>query len=129
MIYIIDTYAWIEYFSNSKKGIVLKDLFESQKDKFVTMECCIAELKGYCLKNNLDFRKAYSVVRSNSVVLPVMFDQWVSAAEIKFELRKSIQHFGLIDAILVAKQKELKCRVVSGDPHFRSLSNVVYIGE
>ena len=70
----------------------------------------------------------YEIIKINSIILPVLRTTWIEAAGIKHELRKKIKHFGLIDAILVAKQKELKCKVISGDPHFKSLSNVLYIG-
>jgi predicted nucleic acid-binding protein len=129
MLYIVDTYAWIEYFSGSKQGSILKKLFEDQKNKFITMECCIAELVGYSLKNNIDFRKIHTIVKTNSVILPVLTDHWIEAAKTRYELRKKIDAFGMIDAILVAKQKELKCKIISGDSHFKKLNNIEYIGE
>ena len=128
MICIIDTYAWIEYLRGSKQGAVLKRLLDAGKDKFITMECCLAEMKGYSLKNNVDFIKIYRIMKANSIILPVLTKGWVEAAEVRHELRKKVANFGLIDAILVAKQKELRCKVISGDPHFKSLKNIVYIG-
>ena len=129
MIYIIDTYAWIEYFKGSNQGDTLKRLFENKNSRFITMECCIAELRGYCLKNSIEFNQLYDVVKKNSVMLPVLREYWIKAAKIKFEMRKTRAHFGLIDSILVAKQEEMKCSIVSGDPHFKGLKNVVYDGE
>ena len=121
MIHIIDTYAWIEYFKGSKQGLIVKKLLENSKNKFITMECCLSELRGFCFKNNLDFSKIYDIVRKNSIILPVMRDIWIIAAKIKFELRKTIKNFGLIDSILIAKQQELKCKIISGDHHFKKL--------
>jgi len=128
MIYIIDTYAWIEYIEGSDEALKLKHLFLNQNNKFITMECCIAELYGFCLKKNIDFSKILDTVKNSSIILPVMMDTWISAAKIRYELRKNIPHFGLVDSILVAKQKELKCKVISGDPHFKTLKNIEYIG-
>ena len=129
MIYIVDSWAWIEYFIGSSGGFALKRLLENKNNKFVTMECCIAELVGYCLKNKLEFSKLYIIIKKNSIVLPVMVDNWIAAAKIKFELRKEIENFGLIDSILISKQKELKCKIISGDSHFKTLSNVVYLNQ
>jgi predicted nucleic acid-binding protein len=128
MIYIIDTYAWIEYINGSNKALILKRLFQNPNNKFITMECCIAELAGFSLKKNLNFEKIFELVKTNSIILPVLTKNWIEAAKIRSELRKKIQHFGLIDAILVSKQKELKSKVISGDPHFKTLKNIVYIG-
>ena len=77
MIYIIDTYAWIEYFKGSKQGVVLKNLLDAGEDKFITMECCLAELRGHSLREKMDFKDAYEIVRSNSVILPVLRSTWV----------------------------------------------------
>lgn len=44
-------------------------------------------------------------------------------------LRKKSKDFGLIDSILVSKQNELKCKIVSGGKHFDGLKNVVWVGE
>ncbi len=128
MIYIIDTYAWIEYFRGYKHGEILKKLFENVNNKFVTMECCLAELRGYCLKQDLDFNQMYSIVKHNSIILPVLIYHWINAAKIRFETRKKIKNFGLIDSILLAKQEEIKCKLISGDYHFKNLKNIVYIG-
>ena len=129
MIYIIDTYAWVEYINGSNKALVLKTLLGNAGNKVITMECCLAELAGFCLKKKVDFKRIFELVKTNSIILPVLTKDWVEAAKIRFELRKEIANFGLVDAILVSKQKELKAKIVSGDPHFKSLKNVVYIGD
>ena len=62
-------------------------------------------------------------------MLPVQIDIWLKAAETKYEIRKKIKDFGLIDAILVAKQNELDCMLISGDEHFKNMKKVVYVGD
>ena len=128
MIYIIDTHSWIEYFIGSKYGSILKKIIDNKNNKFITMECSLAELWGYCSKNNVVFSRIYNIVKKNSFVLPVLAYHWIEAAKIRFETRKKVRDFGLIDSILVSKQNELKCMIVSGDSHFKTLKNVVYIG-
>jgi len=119
MNYIIDSYAWVEYFIGSKKGEVLKKLFSEDKNKFFTAECCLAEIKGWVLKNNYDFNELYKIITSNSSVLPLNEDDWIKAAEERFAQRKSQKDFGFIDSIILVKQKELNCKVISGDKHFK----------
>ena len=127
MIYIIDSWAWIEYFTGSKAGLILKKLFSNDSYKFITMECTVSELRSYCLRTGMDFNGMYNSLKRNSIILPVLLDHWLEAAEIRHEMRKKAKDFGLIDAILVAKQNEMKYHIVSGDPHFKGLKNVVYI--
>ena len=128
MIHIVDSWAWIEYFIGSKGGMILKKLLDNKNYKFITMECSISELKSYCLRTENNFDKMYDIVKKNSIILPVLTSHWLNAAKIRFEIRKKVKDFGLIDSILVAKQNEIKCAIVSGDSHFKSLKNVIYIG-
>ena len=128
MIYIVDTWAWIEYFIGSKEGLILKKLLGNKNNKLISMECTASELKIYCLRANEDFSRMYNALKRNSVIWPVLTNNWLDAAEIRHETRKKVKDFGLIDSILVAKQNELKCMIVSGDEHFKGLRNVVYIG-
>ena len=65
----------------------------------------------------------------NTVIFPVLRPQWIDAAKIRHDIRKIKPKFGLIDAILVAKQRELKCKIISGDYDFKNLKDVVYIGD
>ena len=127
VVFIIDTYAWIEYLNGTIKGEILRRLFLNMGNKFITIECCLAELKGYCLKNNLNFDKMQSAVKKNSAIFPVLREHWLDAAEIKSEMRKKFKDFGLIDSILIARQKELNCKIISGEKHFKDLKDVVYI--
>lgn len=129
MIYLVDSWAWVEYFTGSDAGLILKRLLDKKRHKFITMECTVSELKSYCLRNGRDFSQMYTVLKRNSVILPVLTSHWLKAAEIRHETRKKIGDFGLIDAILVAKQNELKCKVISGDLHFKNLKNAVYIAK
>ena len=125
--YILDTYAWIEYLIGSKKGEIVRRLFQNQENQFLSLECSLSELKGWTLRENKDFTELYSIVKANSHIEAVHLQDWLAAAEIKSEMRKTMKDFGLIDALLIAKQKRYNCKIVSGDPHFENLQNVVYI--
>ncbi len=126
--YILDTYAWIEYFIGSRKGIIVKKILENNQNTFTILENCIAELCGWCLKERVDFGKSLSTVRSCSSIEPVNFNNWIQAARIKWEKRKRVKDFGLMDAIILAKQKELKCKIITGDRHFKNQKDVVFLG-
>ena len=99
MIYIIDSWAWIEYFIGSKAGLVLKKLLDNNNHKFITMECTAGELKSYCLRTDKDFIKMNGILRRNSIILPVLSHNWLEAAKIRHEIRKKVKDFGLMYAI------------------------------
>jgi len=125
---IIDSYAWVEYFNGSEKGEVLRKLFLSESNSFFTVECCLAEIKGWALRESQDFYKLVRVIRANSEVLEMSEQDWIDAAVERFEQRKKQRDFGMFDAAILVKQKDLRCKVISGDKHFRDLKNVVFLG-
>lgn len=127
MLHIIDSYAWIEYFIGSDKGDVLRKLFLDANNKFITVECCLAEIKGWSIKNKEDFNRFFRIVRANSYIVTVTEHNWISAADERFEQRKRQRDFGLIDSIILVKQKEFNCKIISGDKHFKGLRNVLFL--
>lgn len=128
MLYIVDTYAWIEYFIGSKKGEILRKLLLDGKNQFLTVECCLAEIMGWTLINNQDFDKLFKVIRGNSRIIQLTEHDWIDSGKERFGQRKLQKDFGLIDAAILVKQKEFNCKLVSGDKHFKNLEKVVFIG-
>lgn len=127
MICIIDSYAWVEYFMGSQKGEVLKKLFLDEKNRFYTVECCLAEIRGWALKNNQDFNQLFKIIRANSAVLPLTEYNWIDAGKERFEQRKTQKDFGLIDTVILIKQKELNCKIITGDKHFKNIGDVIFL--
>jgi len=128
MLYVIDSYAWVEYFIGSDKGKLLKKLFLDEKNNFLTIECCLAEIKGWALKNNKDFDDLFTIIRANSRILSLTEHNWIDSGEVRFEQRKSQRDFGLIDAVILVKQKELNCKLITGDKHFKGMKSIVFLG-
>lgn len=127
MLYIIDTYAWVEYLTGSEKGKKVREMLEDSRSRFITIECCLAELNGWSMKNRIDFQGVLKVVEINSEILPVSRDEWINAAIIKSEMARSIKDFGLVDALLIAKQKKLNCRIITADLHFKNLKGIEFL--
>src|SRR3989338_3130902 len=127
MLYIIDSYAWVEYFIGSQKGKIMQALFLESENKFMTVDCCLAEIKCWSLKQKHDFEELFKVIRANSHIISLTEHNWIKAGEKRHELRKSRKGFGLIDATLLIKQAELNCSIISGDPHFKGLPKIKFL--
>lgn len=127
MIYFIDSYAWIEYFIGSAKGDILKKLLQDERNRFGTIECCLAEVRGWALNNNQDFDSLFKIIRANSEIITLTEHDWIDAGKERFEQRKTQKDFGLIDATLLVKQKEFNCKIISGDKHFAHLKDIVFL--
>ena len=124
-VYLIDTYAWVEYFTGSKRGEKVKNIIEDQNNVILTPECCLAEIKGWAIRESMDFEELYSIMRKVSDVRCILTRDWLDAAAIRSELRK--KGFGMMDALIIAQQKRVGCKVVSGDPQFEDLKDVIFI--
>lgn len=123
----IDSYAWIEYLKGSEKGIQAKKFIDNFENELFTLDVCLAEIKFWTLSENLQFDSFVDIIRANSTIIETFSNDWLKAAEIKFEKRKKIKDFGLIDALIVGKSQELKTKILTGDKHFKNEKEVVLI--
>lgn len=126
-VYILDTYAWVEYFIGSDKGEVVRKLLENDNNIIITPECVLAELKGWAIRENIDFEELYQIVRKVSDIQCLTTNDWLNAAFIRSEMRKTMKDFGMMDALIAAQQKRFDCKVVSGDPHFEYIKNTIFL--
>lgn len=127
MKYLVDSYAWIEYFIASKKGEKMILLFSDERNSFLIIDACLAEIKGWSLKNHHDFEELYKIIKSNSEIISLSEKDWINAGKLRFEERKIKNDFGLIDSAILLKQKELDCYVISGDKHFKDKKKIIFL--
>jgi predicted nucleic acid-binding protein len=128
MRYVIDSYAWIEYFMGSKKGEAVKAIVENSEEK-ITPTICLAEVYAKTLKVEspelAEKQKAFIKEKSALVFLDESIA--VEAARINVRLKKEIDGWGLADSIVYATAIVKKAEVVTGDAHFKKLPNVLFI--
>jgi len=63
--YLLDTYAWIEYFLGTKKGAIVKKLI-SNNSSLITLDSSISEIYLWCLREEKDFNKVLSIIKTYS---------------------------------------------------------------
>jgi len=127
MNYIIDSYAWIEYFLGSKKGEKVREIIKDKRNFLITVDCCLAEIAGWALEQKIDFSKINPAIISNSTISQTLPEEWIKAAEKRFETRNKIKDFGLIDSVLLVKQEVYGGKILSGDRHFKNIKNIEYV--
>lgn len=123
--FVVDTYAWIEYFRGSKEGLVAKEYIES-KD-CTTSAVTIAELSEKYKKEDKSFDKDFDFIVATTKIISVNAEIALTAGHINFENKKKIKNWGMADSIIFATAKSLNAKVVTGDEHFRTLSVAVMI--
>ncbi|MFQ5975135.1 MAG: type II toxin-antitoxin system VapC family toxin [Candidatus Hydrothermarchaeales archaeon] len=124
MIVLIDSWAWIEFFKGSKAGEKVKD-FISGSDIAVISAINMAEVYRWFLGSytETEAEEARGVIKETCYVVPVTEAIAVNAAKIKHKKK-----WGLGDSIAYATAKQEKAEVITGDPDFKGIKDVVFIG-
>lgn len=122
---IFDSYAWVEYLFGTEQGKRVDELIE--KNNCYTLESNLAEIYDWSIRQNQDFETVSRIISSKSEILQITRKDWLRATEIKLKMRKTKSKFGIIDALTMAKQEELKCKIVTGDPHFKGEKNIIFL--
>jgi predicted nucleic acid-binding protein len=130
--YVIDAYAWIEYFRASKYGEVAKEYVESADS--VTPSIVVAEVSRKLQKEieigneTPDGRlKRLDFINATSQIVELDFELAVIAGKTDCDMKKKEKGWGLADSIVLCTARSVKGKVVTGDEHFRDLKEVVFI--
>ena len=121
--YIIDSYAWVEYFKGSEQGEVAKDFIENKNS--ATSVITIAELSEKYEREGKDFKEDFDFILSQTKIIQLNSEIALLSGKINYENKKKIKNWGMADAIILATAKNNKSKVVTGDEHFRNLDSVM----
>ncbi len=115
---LLDSFAWIEYFSGSEAGTKVKGYIDGAESLY-TPSICLTEVKTRYLKDKRDPTDSLNFMMERSFILPLGQEIALSAADVK-------QRYGLhtVDAVVYATGEHKNIVVVTGDPHFKNLPNV-----
>jgi len=128
MTVLVDSWAWIEYFKGSAAGEKVKELLENSQDKVIVSAVNIAEvynsfLRDYSPPKNEQYAEASrKAMKQRSYVYEVDEKIAVDSAKIKHEKK-----WGLGDSIIYATAKREGVKVMTGDPHFKGLNDVIFL--
>ena len=125
--YVIDAYAWIEYLIGSDTGTKVYAILEKENIEAYTCAVTVAEVISKIAREGKDVKVAYDVLLSNSKVINADEELSKDAGLLHAEVRKTEKDFGLADAYVLATARKLKSKVLTGDPHFKSMKEAVLI--
>ena len=124
--YIIDTWAWVEYFRGSDIGRRARPRIENSNN--ITPTIVLAEMsQKFRQLGRSDLPEKLSFIRQRSSILPLDEPIALLAGEIRANV--PVQGMGLVDCILLAASRLYSAKVVTGDPHFRDLAEAEFIGD
>ncbi len=130
--YIIDAYAWIEYFKATKLGAIAREYIESEYSATPTI--VVSEIsrklqKEIALVNETENgrKKRLEFIKATTRILDLDFDIAAEAGKTNQDLKEKANGWGLADSIILCTARSVKGKVVTGDEHFRDLQEVIFI--
>jgi len=124
--YVVDAYAWIEYLDGSEAGRKVNELVENNAETY-TCALTVAEVISKAARMGKDAQVAFDVLMSNSQVVCIDEELSLQAGLLHCEMRKSVRDFGLADAFVLATARALGAKVLTGDPHFKTVKEAVLL--
>ena len=126
MKYLIDSFAWIEYFEWSEIGNKAKEFIDSDNELY-SINLTISEVVSRFKRKKFDFESAYNAIVTLSRVTEITPELGKKAGILHAELKEKMKNFGLVDALILTFAKELNAKVVTGDEHFKGFKEAVFI--
>jgi predicted nucleic acid-binding protein len=125
--YIVDAWAWIEYFRGTEYGAKLNDLLEDPTTDIYTCTITVAEIISKTARENRDVEAAYDMLLSNSQIIKL--DEQISkqAGLFHAKMRQTSKDFGIADAFILAAANKFEAKIITGDPHFKGLKNAMML--
>ncbi len=130
--YIIDSYAWIEYFKASAYGEVARAYIEG--GNCITPTIVVSEISRKLQKEielgdeTSDGRlKRLEYINATSQIVELDFELAVTSGKTDSEMKKKQKGWSLANSIVLSTARRIKGKVVTGDEHFRGLSEVIFI--
>lgn len=131
---VFDSYAWIEYFLGSDTGRTVREYLNTEEA--VTPSIVLAEIARKYLRDAVEqgeVVKRLNFISVNSTIMEINAELSLAAAKAYLELSEKakmeqLRRPGLTDGIIFASGRALGAKIVTGDEHFKGLTEVVYIG-
>ena len=131
---LIDSYAWVELFLGSGKGVKVRELVDTAEEAF-TPDTVLAELtRKYFREGSSEklVRERLATIQATSHILTVTADVAVAASGAYFELadrarKKRLASPSLFDGIVLGAARVRNAKVVTGDSHFEDLAETIWI--
>jgi len=125
--YVMDSFAWIEYFRGSDKGTEVKKLVEATDSETITNIVNLSEIISVIKRGGRDHKEAFEHILAHSKIFPLDIDFAREAGELHADTKKLIKDFGLADAFVLLTARRLGAKILTGDPHFKGFKKSIML--
>lgn len=125
--YILDSWAWIEYFEGSSKGQRVKNIVLDSRNEVFTHCVSAAELVSKAKRTGKDVEALWLALTTNSKILEAGTEDSKDVGITHANTKSRNRNFGLADAFVLASARKLKAKIVTGDPDFKNIDDVILL--
>lgn len=126
MIVLIDSWAWVEFFAGSKTGELVRTYVMDENQEIIISSINLAEIYRIALdrfdEKTAEKRRRAMITRCYLIPL----DEEIAVMGTRFRLERDWE---LGDALIYATAIREGARVLTGDPHFKGLNDVIFLGD
>lgn len=126
--YVIDTFAWLEYFEGTALGERVRGVIEDPENRVMTPAPMLAEVRSKFLRRGRDPEAPSLAMESLSEIVPLTGSSARAAGDEHARKRRAVKDFGMMDAFLLATALSRNATIVTGDPHFKGMAGVDFLG-
>ena len=132
----IDSFAWLELIRGTPAGAAVRTALE-EADEASTPSIVLAEVAVVCHRTGLSddlVAKELAAIREASTIVPIDSGVALAGAHALDELRSHARERrlpppGLADALILATARAERAHLLTGDSHFRGLSETVWVSQ
>lgn len=126
MIVLIDSWAWVEFFAGTPKGELVRSYVMNEDQEIIISSINLAEIYRIALDRfgEAAAEKRRRAMTSRCYLIPVDEEIAIMGARFRHE-----RDWGLGDALIYATAIREGARVLTGEPHFKGLNDVIFIGD
>jgi predicted nucleic acid-binding protein len=124
--YVIDSYAWIEYFRGTTPGRKARAYIEGVSA--TTSVLSLAELhEKYLREKWSSFDEDVAFIMTRTSLTEINRQIAVLAGEINHRRKSLVKDWGMADSITLATARIASAKVVTGDRHFKGLDDAILL--
>ncbi len=121
MTVLIDSFAWLEYFFGTNRGLKVRETILSQERVIISAVNLFEVYSKYLrfAEGEAEEKKNFMLARCSEVV-DVSKGITIAAAKLKAE-----HGLGMADAIILATAKSSNAKILTGDKHFANFQETI----
>ena len=126
MIVLIDSWSWVEFFAGSKTGESVKSYVMDENQEIIISSINLAEIYRIALDR---FDEKMAEKRRRAMITRcylISVDEEIAIMGARFRHERD---WGLGDALIYATAIREGAKVLTGDPHFKGLDDVILLGD